>query len=197
MSLTWLFSNLSSCWKDVYWICLRVVLFSFFFNVCKICKCCMYPYLLCNYRARAMLALLATFFNYCNSLLVGFPDSERRSRTVSKRNGQPLSQHKALLSSYSLTLLIFETTSRSLSWRLAARVWLRRFGLKFMPSEGISALSGEVSSAGNGKCGSLFQALLPICCVTKHPHTPISPCVWHGSYYLPSSVNLFEIEDRL
>lgn len=94
-----------------------------------------------------VLALLATFFNYCNSLLVGFPDSERCSRTVSKCNGQPLSQYKALLSSYLLTLMIFETTSRNLSWRLAARVGPRRFGLKFMPS----SLSGEVSSAGNRK----------------------------------------------
>lgn len=149
----------------------------------------MHPYLLCNYPARAMLALLATFFNYCNRLLVGFPESERCSHTVSKCNGQPLSQHKALPSSYLLTLLIFETASWSLSWRLAARVWGRRFGLKLMPSEGISALSGEFSSAGNRKCGSLLQVLLPICCVTKHPHAPISPSVWHGSYYMSSSVN--------
>lgn len=150
----------------------------------------MHPYLLCNYPARAVLALLATFFNYCNSLLVGFPDSERCSRTVSECNGQPLSQYKALLSSYLLTLLIFETTSRSLSWRLAARVGPRRFGFKFMPLEGNSALSGEVSSAGNRKRGNLFQALLPICCVTKYPCSPNSPFVWRGSYCLPCSVNL-------
>lgn len=99
--LTWLFFILSSCWKDMYWMCHEssFVLFCFL-NVCKICKCCKGPYLLCNYPARAVLGLLATFFNYCNSLLVGFPDSGRCSCTVSKCNGQPLSQYKALLRSW-------------------------------------------------------------------------------------------------
>lgn len=171
---------------------MRVILFSFFFfNVCKICRCCVGPYLLCNYPARAVLALLATFFNYCNSVLVGFPDSGRCSCTVSKCNGQPLSQYKALLCSHRWNLRPHhgacpEDLLLGCGWedlglnscsQKGSQIYLEKFPLHEM--------------------GSLFQALLPVYCMTKHPFTPISPFVWHESYYLPSSVNLIETENWL
>lgn len=126
-------------------------IFLFFKNVCKICKCCVHPYLLYNYPSRAGLALLASFCNYCNSLLGGFPGRGRCSHRHSTELCLP-------------PFSSLETTSWSLCSRIAAGGWPGRFGLQFVPSERISALSGEVSSSENV---GMFQGLLSDLCVSK------------------------------
>lgn len=97
--------------------------------------------------------------------LVGIPDNRRHNHMFSKCAVQTLSQNKDC---YYLTLLMFETSSWDLSWRLSGGLWLRNGRLNMSPQKG-SKLSVR---------SYLLEEVRNVGMCSKHCS---SPAVWPNS----------------